>query len=80
MKSLLLQDLKKRGGLVDNADKVPAIVVYVDTGRNRGRQGHNGAQRNVSCPPYWNRPVIKTDPRQDAAICRIASGVRSESF
>ena len=82
MKSQLLQDLEKRGGLVDNADKVPAIVVYVDTGRNGGlrRLRHNDNQWNVSCPPYWNRPVVRTDPRQNTAICRIASGVRSASF
>lgn len=82
MKSQLLQDLEKRDGLVDNADKVPAIVVYVDTGRNRGlrRLRHNDDQWNVSCPPYWNRPVVRTDPRQNTAICRIASGVRSAFF
>ena len=77
VKSQLLQELEKHGGLADNADEVPAAVVYVDTGRNRGR---DGGQRSVSCPPYWNRPVARTDPHQNAAIRRIASGIRSASF
>ena len=79
VKSQLLQDLEKRGGLADNADEVPATVVYVDTGRDRGRwrYGSNGDQRSVSCPPYWNRPVARPDPHQNAAISRIASEINA---
>ena len=82
VKSQLLQDLEKRDGIADKADEIPAAVVYVDTGRDRGRwrQGRNGDQRSVSCPPYWNRPVARTDPRQNAAISQIASGIRHSSF
>lgn len=82
VKSQLLQELEKRGGIADKADEIPAAVVYVDTGRDRGRwrQGRNGDQRSVSCPPYWNRPVARTDPHQNAAISRIASGIKHSSF
>lgn len=78
VKSQLLQDLEKHGGPADSADEIPATVVYVDTGR--GRYGSNGDQWSVFCPPYWNRPVARTDPRQNAAIHRIASGIRHSSF
>ena len=80
VKSQLLQELEKHGG--GNADEVSASVAYVYTGRDKGRwlRGRNGDQGSVSCPPYWNRPVARTDPRQNAAIRRIASGIRSASF
>ena len=57
VKSQLLQDLEKHGGIADKADDVLATVVCVDTGRDRGRwrYGSNGDQWSVSCPPYWNR-------------------------
>ncbi|MYC71197.1 MAG: hypothetical protein F4X17_10870 [Gemmatimonadetes bacterium] len=75
VKSQLLQDLEKRGGLADNTDEILATVVYVDTGRDRG--GSNGDQRSVSCPPYWNRLVARTDPGQNAAISQIASEINA---
>lgn len=79
VKSQLLQDMEKCGGLADKADEVPATVVYVDTGRDGGRwrYGSNGDQRSVSCSPYWNRPVARTDPHQNAAIRRIASEINA---
>lgn len=79
VKAQLLQDLEKRGGLADNVDEILATVVYVDTGRDRGRwrYGSNGDQRSVSCPPYWNRLVARTDPGQNAAISQIASEINA---
>ncbi len=79
VKSQLLQDLEKRGGLADNADEVPAAVVYVHTGRDGGRwrYGRAGDPWSVSCPPYWNRPVARIDSRQNAAISQIASEINA---
>jgi len=79
VKSQLLQELEKCGGIADNADEVPATVVYVRTERDRGRwrYGSNGDPCSASCPPYWNRPVARTDPPQNAAIRRIASDINA---